>query len=104
MTELLTHASINGLSIVIIGFFLKRLISGNDRKHSASLAKIEKIETDHSDYQRKVEVQLASINAQITMALATTAQIESLKEKVWNINSRVDAAFKILDHKRTSDL
>jgi len=104
MTELITHASINGFSIVIIGFFLKRLISGNDKKHTKALNKIEEIETSHTEYQRKVEVQLASINAQITMALATAAQIENLKEKVWNLNSKIDAAFKILDHKRTSDL
>lgn len=65
---------------------------------------IKKEVSQIKEYNHKQEVLLEHMKGQLATALALPGQVESIKEKLWNVDSKVDAAWRVIDKKRASDV
>jgi hypothetical protein len=105
MTDgIVTYAAINAVTLAIIGFFVRRLVNGNDKKHSQQMKQTENLQEKQTKLELEIKVMLATIQGQITQALASGNKVDALEKTVWALDSRIAAAWKVLDQKRISDL
>ena len=103
INQLLAHAGMNTVAIGIMGWFIRRLVTDNDEKLKRALTRIDELSEALRKDDKDLAVSLSKIDGKLERAIASIEQIEGLKEKIWLLNSKVDAAFRIIDNKRPSD-
>lgn len=89
---------------ILIGWLASQVFNSN-KKEMNTIAKNQKEhEKTTNDRLRTIELSLEGIKGQLAIALNQENHIERIKEQINHQGSQLSAVWKIIDHKRASDV
>lgn len=92
-------SSLLGCCIVLIGWLASKLLDSSKKEIREIKEDLKEIRKD----QHLMALSHKQLEGQMTLALSMPKELDELKKEVWSVEAKTDAAWRVIDKKRTSD-